>query len=125
MTGSEQETHVQNPGVANDKASRIRRLNDEFRVHGRGNGRLLMTQGVRDLGDDAVMALLVALRVYDAFTTDNDPYGEHDMGTLTWGRQKLFWKIDYYDRNLEFGSPDPTDDVVTTRILTLLLASEY
>ena len=33
--------------------------------------------------------------------------------------------IDAYDRNLEYGSPDPTDPAVTTRVMTVLLMSEY
>ncbi|MFZ2980823.1 MAG: DUF3768 domain-containing protein, partial [Sphingobium sp.] len=31
----------------------------------------------------------------------------------------------YYDRALTYGSPDPTDPDVTTRVLTLLLTHEY
>jgi hypothetical protein len=36
-----------------------------------------------------------------------------------------FWKIDSYDRNTEFGSPDPADPDVTTRVLTIMRADEY
>ena len=38
---------------------------------------------------------------------------------------KYFWKIDYYDANLEYGSDDPANDAVTTRVLTIMEASEY
>ena len=31
----------------------------------------------------------------------------------------------YYDRALDFGSPDPADPDVTARVLTILLTSEY
>jgi hypothetical protein len=44
---------------------------------------------------------------------------------IDWRGTKLFWKIDCYDRELHFGSPDPADPTVTTRVLTLMLASEY
>ena len=30
-----------------------------------------------------------------------------------------------YDRATEFGSPDPTDPAVTTRVLTIMRADEY
>ena len=38
---------------------------------------------------------------------------------------KLNWKIDCYDRALEYGSPDPGDAEKTRRVLTILLAEEY
>jgi hypothetical protein len=59
------------------------------------------------------------------FTDDNDPYGEHDFGSFGLCNRKFFWKIDYYDPQLEYGSEDPTDPQKTTRVLTLMLAEEY
>jgi hypothetical protein len=59
------------------------------------------------------------------FTNDNDPYGEHDFGAFDVDGARLFWKIDYYDRSLSGGSPDPTDPAVTCRVLTIMLAWEY
>ncbi len=38
---------------------------------------------------------------------------------------KLFWKINYYDRDLEFGSENPADPAITARVLTIMLAEEY
>jgi hypothetical protein len=43
----------------------------------------------------------------------------------TKGGVRYFWKVDCYDRATEFGSPDPTDPAVTTRVLTILRADEY
>jgi hypothetical protein len=54
-----------------------------------------------------------------------DPYGEHDFGNFEVAGQKFFFKIDYYDPNLEFGSEDPGDPQKTTRVLTIMLAEEY
>ena len=51
-----------------------------------------------------------------AFTDDNDPHGEHDFGAIDEGGVRCFWKIEYYDRATEMGSPDPTDPAVTTRV---------
>jgi hypothetical protein len=60
-----------------------------------------------------------------AHLAHNDPYGEHDFGALTVEDRKIFFKIDYYDRALAGGSPDPADPRVTTRVLTIMLAEEY
>ena len=62
---------------------------------------------------------------FTAFSPDNDPYGEHDFGSFEYAGKTIFWKIDCYDRDLDNGSPDPTDPAVTTRVLTVLLAEEY
>lgn len=61
---------------------------------------------------------------FAAFDEDNDPHGEHDFGVELAG-QRLFWKIDYYDQNMESGSEDPADPAKTTRVLTIMLAEEY
>jgi Protein of unknown function (DUF3768) len=59
------------------------------------------------------------------FSPDNDPHGEHDFGGFELAGQQFFWKIDYYDAAMEFGSDDPADPAKTTRVLTIMLATEY
>ena len=116
---AELHTHAQRTGL-----NPIARLNDAFRQTGRG-GTLVATAGVIHLARDALPAVLQDVQAFDAFTPDNDPHGEHDFGALTWRGTRLFWKIDYYDRAMLYGSPDPADPGVTTRVLTIMLASEY
>jgi hypothetical protein len=70
-------------------------------------------------------APLALVRGFDVFTTENDPYGEHDFGSVTIDGTKLFWKIDYYDLSLQYGSNDPSDPAQTARVLTIMLAEEY
>lgn len=65
------------------------------------------------------------MRAFGAFTRHYDPHGEYDFGSIDWRGTKLFWKIDYYDRELRFGSSDSTDPAVTARVLTVMPASEY
>ncbi len=103
---------------------RIRELNDAFRTSFSG-GRVMLTVGVDSLPSDVKVMVLRSVATFSAFTPDNDPRGEHDFGSFEVGGRKLFWKIDYYDRALEFGSDDPTDPEKTTRVLTLMLAEEY
>lgn len=105
-------------------SKRIRELNDEFRRTGFG-GRHFITPGIQEMGLLAVVTIRQLVATYDAFCEDNDPYGEHDFGNLTYCGQKVFWKIDYYDPTLTAGSPDPADPAVTTRVLTIMLAQEY
>lgn len=117
--------HAKEQKVNNEVRSvRIRELNDQFRRTGLG-GRQFITAGIQEMGLLAVVTIRQLVATYDVFCEDNDPHGEHDFGNLTYGGQKIFWKIDYYDATLTVGSPDPADPTVTTRVLTILLAQEY
>ncbi len=111
------------------RSQRIAELNDFFRKGERPDlGRIMLTRGVRDLaaawplGDIAIYAKVHA---FDAFTPDNNPYGEHDFGSFEFAGETCFWKIDYYNTTLDGGSEDPADETTTTRVLTIMLASEY
>ena len=103
---------------------KIRQLNDTFRKALVG-GQSCFTASAFALGPHLIAAALAAVQNFDAFTPDNDPYGEHDFGAVTVGEQKMFWKIDYYDRSLRFGSKDPSDPALTARVMTIMLAEEY
>jgi hypothetical protein len=105
-------------------AEKIRALNDAFRRSFAG-GKVMMTAGIAALSDAAHARMLDEVRTFDAFTADNDPHGEHDFGSFEVDGRKIFWKIDYYDAAMEFGSEDPADPTKTTRVLTIMLASEY
>lgn len=110
---------------AENRATRIRRLNDAFRTGGGIEGMVLITSGVRAKGTTFVELAMRTVIAFDAFTEDNDPHGEHDCGAFELAGERLFWKIDLYDLDLIGGSPDPTDPSVTRRVLTILLAEEY
>ena len=113
------------PDDTTTRRDRIRALNDQFRTTGNGNGRVLITSGVQARGVIFLLAVTEAVEQFSDFTPDNDPYGEHDFGAVTVAGQKVFWKIDYYDRDYTAASPDPTDETVTQRVLTIMLANEY
>ncbi len=107
-----------------DRAEKIARLNDQFRRTGIG-GRIMITAGVNEKGVAFVSAAVSAVREYDSFSPDNDPYHEHDFGAFEINGQKLFWKIDCYNKDCRYGSQDPCDPAQTTRVLTIMLVSEY
>lgn len=104
--------------------ARVRALNDTFRRRSTG-GRVVVSAGVVLLPGDTRTAVLTAVRAFDCSNVDDDPYGEHDFGTIVVGGVRVFWKIDCYDRALACASPDPADPGVTTRVLTIMLAEEY
>ncbi len=106
------------------RSTRIRQLNDNFRKTGR-NGQVMITRGLLAIRPPIVNDVVQAVRAFDQFDEDNDPYGEHDFGTLTVSGEKIFWKIDYYDKAMQWASPDPTDPAQTCRVMTIMLASEY
>ena len=102
----------------------IRELNDAFRKDMSIKGKM-MTHGVASLPIEDQLGAWMHVVAFKNFTQDNDPDGEHDFGGFESKGNKFYWKIDYYDKDLEQGSEDPSDPTKTTRILTLMLASEY
>ena len=103
---------------------RIRALNDQLRRHLTG-GKAVMTHGIAALGSEAVQRLLQTIAIFDDFCGANDPHGEHDFGAFDFDGTPVMFKIDYFDKSLEFGSPNPADPTVTERIITIMLAEEY
>jgi Protein of unknown function (DUF3768) len=125
-------------GAVLSRAERIARLNDLAR-RAMGIACLVVaTEGIRSLPDADQSRLRELIETFDAFTPDNDPYGERDFGAIYQGLDRVwsasrpvdiavtvFWKIDAYDRELRVGSEDPANPAVTRRVLTIMLASEY
>jgi hypothetical protein len=110
--------------TAKSNTDRIRELNDAFRRTFVG-GAVMITAGIEAMPLDQRRALLQKVRSFEAFGEDNDPHGEHDFGAVDEAGERYFWKLDYYDRTMESGSPDPADPSVTTRVLTIMRADEY
>ena len=122
MEGTETTTHALG---TREHIARIRELNDAVRMTLIG-GIVVATPGFRGLDKGARIWVLHQLALFTSFEKANDPYGEHDFGAIQIeGSEKIFWKIDCYDKDVTFGSPDAADPKVTTRVLTLMLASEY
>jgi hypothetical protein len=112
--------------IDNQARDRIRELNDTFRKSFEANlGKVVMTAGVSEFGADIKVKIVMAVQAFTEFSADNDPNGEHDFGSFELFDEKFFWKIDYYDNDLRYGSDDPSDPAKTKRVLTIMLAEEY
>lgn len=112
----------------------IAELNDQLRttlgipaLGCRVPGQIIMTKGIASLSESQISTVLNKVREFEGFSEDNDPYGEHDFGSLDFPTiGKVFWKIDYYaDAGCRFGSEDPSNPKKSYRVLTIMLASEY
>ena len=110
--------------MTTDNTPKIRELNDLCRKAMGVAGRVFQTQGIAALPPDVRSAIFEKVELFDSFTEDNDPHGEHDFGAFEHEGERIFWKIDYYDKACEFGSEDPADPTKTTRVLTIMLADE-
>ncbi|MEZ5707772.1 MAG: DUF3768 domain-containing protein [Blastomonas sp.] len=120
------------------RRERIARLNDRARQAMGLACVAVTTEGFRGLAEADQSRVRELVETFDAFTPDNDPHGERDFGAIYQDRdgcwtttrparsvETVFWKIDAYDRDLQFGSEDPSNPAVTRRVLTIMLASEY
>ena len=127
--------------TAREQTARIARLNDMARQAMGVACTAVATVGFRSLSASDQACVRELIETYDAFDEDNNPHGERDFGCVyqlcdgRWTterprvcddeRERVFWKFDYYDRDLRFGSDDAANPAVTRRVLTIMLAEEY
>lgn len=109
---------------AYSRLSRMAALNDQLRTTFSG-GQVVLTRGIAELPATDKAAVLQKVREFDDFHEGNDPWGERDFGSFEHNGVKIYWKIDYYDADIRYGSQDPCDPDLTTRVLTVLLSTEY
>lgn len=110
---------------ASPHSKRIAELNDLARTAMGVAGKLVQTHGISALPEADQSRIREKVELFNEFKPGNDPYGERDFGAFEHNGQKIFWKIDYYDKELENGSEHPEDPSQTTRVLTIMLAEEY
>ena len=127
--------------AAREQTARIARLDDLARRAMGVACTAVATVGFRSLPEADQSQVRELVETYDAFTEDSDPHGERDFGCIyqiadgRWTterprvrddeRERVFWKFDYFDRDLHFGSEDAANPAVTRRVLTIMLADEY
>ena len=106
-------------------AKRIAELNDQFRKNPHIHGKLVMTAAVAAKGPYFALKCIAAIR-HAVFEKGNDPYGERDFCTIEVDGEKLFFKIDCYDKHDQnYGSEDPADPIKTLRVGTIMFPSDY
>ena len=104
---------------------KIRLLNDLLRETFI-TGRVVLTSGIRSLTEQQQSEAITAVREFSNFTKDNDPHGEHDFGAiLLKGGTKIFWKIDCFDKSMQWASANPANEAITARVLTIMLTDEW
>lgn len=96
----------------------IRDRNDAIRKNWAFDDRnkLMLTRAV--INSPHRQEIMLACQNYNDFNSDVDPHGEHDFGSFDVGGETWWFKIDYYDENLEFHGHDRIT-------LTIMHASEY
>ncbi len=105
------------------RAEVIAQLNDNLRKTLEG-GTIVITRNVRSLEGYNASELVAALANYGRFDEDNDPHGERDFGDFPLFNTDLYFKIDYYNPDLKFGSDDPADSSITHRVLTVMTEAD-
>lgn len=109
--------------------------NDQFRRHVCGTfcvetsppGRVYVTQSVWARGAAFMRAAIAAVGAFEHFCEDNDPDGMHDFGALMIDGERVFWKIDLFETGSHhrWGAERPDDIATTSRVLTIMLASDW
>ncbi len=94
-------------------------MNDEFR---RSWKDVVFTDNVL-MRIENHLDLATAVHQFSSFNEDNDPYHEHDFGSLEVEGKTVFFKIDYYDQDLKYYC-DPRDKSCR-RVMTVMLAEDY
>src|SRR3546814_20901261 len=114
---------------AGSRTRRIARLNANARVVIDRRARVLVTTNCPETfrptpetrGSFVPAELLIAFR-HCEFAADSP---EHDFASIFLRERKVWMKIDYYDLACDYGSEDPANAAITTRVITILLPDDY
>ena len=112
-----------------DRNETIARLNDRCRMGGDRTARHVITRaclaefagGSTDEGLFAQAMLMANVR---AHVFEGSAATLRDSGDFVFRGTTVYFKIDTYDLKLEYGSEDPADPSVTTRVMTIMLAQD-
>tara|TARA_R110000796_G_scaffold104850_1_gene214761 strand:- start:694 stop:1065 length:372 start_codon:yes stop_codon:yes gene_type:complete len=87
--------------------------------------KIVLTPGIAGLNLIDKEKVFASVKYYGNFNKNNNPWGEKDFGNFNFKKETFNWKIDYYDNDMKYHSPDKTDPDKTIRVLTIMKAEEY
>ena len=107
--------------------NKIAELNDNLRKHmwSPGRNKIVLTRGVYSSPLMEQMLLLKKVRDFNEFNKANDQYKQHDFGRVEHNGTNYFFKIDYYNLDMDACSDDASNPDITIRVLTIMRADEY
>lgn len=110
-------------------AATIAHLNDNARLGLDRRARVLFTRNCLETflamtGGHPASIQADLLKAFRDCSFDADS-PERDFAAIVHRGRKVWMKIDYYDAACEFGSEDPSNAAITTRIVTILLPEDW
>ena len=125
------------PSLEDYDRKKCAELNDKFRQEGPqlDKDAIILTHALRSHMTENANGFTFARRCdelnrliagYDfSQSLGDNPYGERDMGWIDFMGERVMFKIYYYDLDLKYRSENPADPTVTSRVMTIMLASDY
>lgn len=86
--------------------------------------KIAFSELVADLSESVREELLTKIRNFKDWNAENDPYNERDFGSVMLHGKKYYFKIDYYDKDFQYGE-DPVQNPSCNRLMTIMRAEEY
>lgn len=108
-----------------EKTQKIAQLNDLLRRTLCQGGQVMLSSGIAAMGEEAKAEVLQGFRLFNDFNPGNNPHGERDFISFIARGTQIFAKCDYYDLDMRYLSDDPSDPLITKRVWTIMLATEY
>jgi hypothetical protein len=112
-----------------DRIDVIARLNDRARLGFDPTARIVITRTclATFCDPDTIDAVVVQAQLLAAFRrcSFGEDSPERDFAVIDFRDRKVWLKVDYYDADLTYGSEDPANAAITTRVLTILLPEDY
>ncbi len=111
------------------RTEQVARLNDRCRRGFDRTARIVITRSCMAAfgGDDVAFRIVAQARIMRGVRNYVFPSGAHpsrDRGNFELSGICVYFVIDYYDLALQYGSENPANTNVTTRMLTIMLRED-